>query len=447
MGGMRALHLVLAIALSAATAAAQPIEAVWDGASGLTPDQVCPAWTLTDTAPGADPVLDAGVLTLSTAAVAEDMFYVQTALTTPAPDPIVIEARLRFTSGSSNLNNRGPAAIAVTTAANTGTLFFVGADDIFLTADGDVRGPSASVDTDGAFHTYRIEITAAGVVTVAYDGTPTLTGATYTSAPAFGAVPRILWGEGSIVAFGTHAWESFRHNAATCDSGTTTTGVPTTTTTSTTEASTSTETPTTSEPASSTTVEPTTSSSSTVEPTTSSSSTLVQSTTSSSSTLVVPTTSSSSAPPTTLSTTTSTAPGASTTSSTTTPHSTTTTTLAGGCDDVSPGSLPAVRCRLDILAARIDGEAGLGKLRAKLAATLDRAVALAREAADACTAADTKKASRRMKQVQKLLQQMAHRLRGLAARKQVDAGLRAELLATIDSIRADVGALRRNPCD
>jgi hypothetical protein len=52
-----------------------------------------------------------------------------------------------------------------------------------------------------------------------------------------------------------------------------------------------------------------------------------------------------------------------------------------------------------------------------------------------------------MKQVQKLLQSMAHRLRGLAARKQVDAGLRAELLTTIDGIRSDVGGLRKHPCE
>jgi hypothetical protein len=437
--------VVLACVTMSSPVAAQPTEAVWDAAIGLTPDQVCPAYTLTDTAPGTDPVLTDGMLTLSTAAAAEDMFYVQTDLTSPAPDPLVVEARLRFTSGSSTLPNRGPAAVAITTAENTGTLFFVGTDTIFLTADGDVRGPSAAVDTDGAFHTYRIEITAAGAVTVFYDGTSTLTGATYTSAPAFGAVPRILWGEGSIAAFGTHDWQSFRHNAATCGSGTTTTGVPTTTTTSTTEAPTSTTEETTT---SSSTTEPSTSST-TVEPTTSSSSsTLVIPTTSSSSTQVATTssTSSSSPPASSTSSSTSLPAASSTTSSTATPHSTTTSTLPGGCDDVSPGSLAAVRCRLDILAARIDAESRLGRLQAKLASTLARAITLAADAGDACSASDTKQASRRMKQVQKLLQQMAHRLRGLAARKQVDATLRADLLATIDSVRADVAALRKTPC-
>jgi cell division septation protein DedD len=419
--------VVTAIAGTAAPASAQPTEAVWEASSGLTPEQVCPAWTLTDTAPGADPVLAGGALTLATAAASEDMLYVQTDLTTPLPDPIVVEARVRVDAGTSNADNRGPAAIAITTAENTGMLLFVGTDEVFLTAPGDVRGESSSVD--GAFHTYHVEVTAAGAVTVLVDGTPTLTGSTYTSASAFGSVPRILWGEGSILAFGTEEWESFRHNAATCGSGTTTTEVPTTTTTSTTEESTSTtETPSTSstsEPPSSTTVAPTTSSTTTV---------------------IVPTTSSTSSPPPTSSSSTS-LPPASTTSTMTTPHTTTTTsTLPGGCDDVSPGSLDAVRCRLGILAARIADENGLGKLQSKLASTLERATGLADEAKTACDGGDTKTASRRMKQIQKLLQNMAHRLRGLAARKHVDAGLRADLLAIIDGVRSDAGALRRNPC-
>lgn len=346
----------------AASASAQPTEAVWDGASGQTPEQACPAWTLVDTAPGADPVLSNGVLTLSTAANAQDMFYMQTALTMPLPDPVVIEARLEFVSGQSSLGNRGPVAIAVTTAPNMGTLFFVGANQIFLTGTGDVRGDTAAVDTEAAFHVYHIEITAAGAVTVRYDGTPTLTGTTYPSVPAFGPTPRILWGEGSIVAFGTEQWSSFRHNAATCGGATTTLGGSTTTTTS----------------------------------------------------------------------------GGATTTSITMPP--------GECDDAAPGSLAAVRCQLDVLSARIAGESGLGTLGPKLAATLARAVTLDGQADAACIGSEAKTASRRMKQVQKLLQNMAHRLRGLAARKHVDATLRADLLQTIAQIRGDVTVLRRKPC-
>src|SRR5262245_33233169 len=105
------------------------------------------------------------------------MFYVQ-ALGTPLPDPIVVEATVQFTSGDSQSNNRGPIAFAITTAANAGALFFVAAGEIFVTGSGDVRGQSAAVDTAGAPHTYRIEVTAAGAVSVRYDGTPMLTSTT-----------------------------------------------------------------------------------------------------------------------------------------------------------------------------------------------------------------------------------------------------------------------------
>src|SRR5262249_25647575 len=158
-----------------------------------------------------------GELTLATAAPEQDMFYMQTSeLMQPLPDPIVVEGTVRFISGTSDHPNRGPIAIAITTAPNSGSLFFVGLHQVFVPPAGDVRGQSAMVDTSSAAHTYHIEVTAAGAVSVAYDGTPTLTGAIYSSAPAFGSVPRILWGEGSKVAFGKEAWTSLKHNAAVC---------------------------------------------------------------------------------------------------------------------------------------------------------------------------------------------------------------------------------------
>jgi hypothetical protein len=77
--------MIAALAVLAARASAQPMESVWQAAAGLRPDEVCPAWTLVDTAPGADPDLAGGELVLTTAAPHEDMFYVQTALESPCP--------------------------------------------------------------------------------------------------------------------------------------------------------------------------------------------------------------------------------------------------------------------------------------------------------------------------------------------------------------------------
>ena len=223
---MRSRPLALLVALAALVGpvgAQTPTESVWEASSGLLPTQVCPAWTLTDTS-ASDPVLAPTGLTISDA-TGEDLFYVQTdALdVVPVPDPIVVEARMRFISGASSGSNRAPANIVVTTAANTGTLLGIGPDEIFLTGVGDVRSQTANVDTDGATHTYRIEVTGAGAVTVFYDGTATLAGTISMSADAFGPVRRIIWGEGSHIASGSHVWESVAHNLATCPTGTTST--------------------------------------------------------------------------------------------------------------------------------------------------------------------------------------------------------------------------------
>jgi hypothetical protein len=144
----RPLAITAVLAALASSAAAQtPTASVWQASSGLLPTQVCPAWSLMDTS-ASDPVLAPSGLTISDAP-GEDLFYFQTdALdVAPVPDPIVFEARMRFISGSSSGNNRAPANIVITTAPNTGTLFGIGADEIFLTGVGDVRSQTASVDT------------------------------------------------------------------------------------------------------------------------------------------------------------------------------------------------------------------------------------------------------------------------------------------------------------
>jgi hypothetical protein len=355
---------------------------VWQASTGFGPDQICPAWTLMDTA-SANPSLGGGVLTLSTAANGEDMFYVQDLDATP--DPLVVEFRTRFVSGLSGVTNRGPLVVIVTTAAGTGTLVFIDLDDMALVGAGDVVVDNANNNTSST-HTYRMEITAAGAVSVTYEGTPTLTGTTFADAAIFGPTRRIAWGDASGSAFGSSAWESFAHNGTSCQGATTTTM----------------------------TVVPTTTSSSIIGPTTSST-TLFGATTTSTTRAKVPTTTSTSLP-------------------------------VEGCEDVHPGSLTWVRCRLDRLETRIEAEDHLGRYRAKLLSTLGRGIARANEAAIACDAHDDKTGRRRVKQLQRHLINMAHRLRGLAARKQLPAEVRAELLQVIEGIKADVTGIRKQPC-
>ncbi|MCI0637188.1 MAG: hypothetical protein L0206_25225, partial [Actinobacteria bacterium] len=168
-----------------------PFPSEWIGTSGTPPDATCPAWALTDTATPEDPTLASGVLTLSTSPDLETMSYGQSAPDMATIGLLVLEARVRFVSGSSSAGNRAPASIAFTTAPDVGGLFFLGQDEIFVGSAGDVKGDSAVVDTDGSAHTYRIVVdgTASGsTMSVLYDGVPTLAGSLFTSAAVFGAV-------------------------------------------------------------------------------------------------------------------------------------------------------------------------------------------------------------------------------------------------------------------
>ena len=109
-------------------------------------------------------------------------------------------------------------------------------------------------------------------------------------------------------------------------------------------------------------------------------------------------------------------------------------------------SLVAVRCRLDVLGGQIAAEPTLGAFGAKLGHVLGRAAALARRGDDACAANDAGKARRRLKQVQTVLQHIAHRLGGLVARKRLDGSVRSSLIATISGLLTDVATLRQSPC-
>ena len=189
----------------------------YEASSGVFPDEVCPPWTLVNTASPEDPSLSGGKLIISTSTNVENMFYIQSAPDIAAPDPLIIEARVRFVSGSASTPVRAPILIGFTTSPSEGNALFIGAGEIFLLVDDLVKGASANVDTNDDFHTYRIEVSGTGSVEVFYDGVSTLIGSTFTSATANGNVERVFWGEASSLALGTSEWEFVRHNASTVE--------------------------------------------------------------------------------------------------------------------------------------------------------------------------------------------------------------------------------------
>jgi hypothetical protein len=185
----------------------------YQASSGLFPDQISPPYTLFDDASPENPMLAGGILTLSTSANAERIFYSQFAPIVDTSAAFFIEARVRFVSGSSSSAARAPISIQFTTAPNVGNTLFIGPDEVFFNTGENTAGLKAMVDTNDGFHTYRVEYSGAGALALFYDGIPLLTGSTFTSSGFNGAQERITWGEGSVLALGTSQWEYFQHNA------------------------------------------------------------------------------------------------------------------------------------------------------------------------------------------------------------------------------------------
>lgn len=214
MGRWSAIPLTLAALGFAAAAHAQPSTFRWDASSGQLPNLGCPFWTLIDNS-SATPALSGGVLTLSTtSSTSNNLGYEDNAPDVLVPIPWIIEFRGRYVSGTSGHPAREAMSITASTLSNVITGIHIGPDVVKITSGDFAIGASRNVDTDGAFHTYRVVINGTSVgspIQVYHDGVHILTGALYSLAtpPA-----RISWGEISTIAFGTSEWTFFEHNGS-----------------------------------------------------------------------------------------------------------------------------------------------------------------------------------------------------------------------------------------
>jgi hypothetical protein len=205
--------LCLLAALPAGLVASPDYDVVYDASTGLLPNESHPVWTLYDTAFPENPVVSAGRLTLATSQDSENMYYIQTDVV--VPDPLVIEARVKRSSGTTYSDARAPIVVAFTISPSVGNALWIGNDEMFLLAGNMVRGETAVVDTDNGFHTYRIEVDSTGAIQVFYDDVLKLDGTVFTHTGANGLVTRVLWGDLSIHAHGASEWQLVRHNAGT----------------------------------------------------------------------------------------------------------------------------------------------------------------------------------------------------------------------------------------
>jgi hypothetical protein len=181
-------------------------DSIWTASSGAFPTSLNPPWQAA--MPGGNSVLENGALRI-THLNGQATFYQGdgTENQLDFPTNLVIEARMRLVSGTAII-------YFVTQPGDAENWLRIGPDEIFVNAGSRTnRGAVAHVDTDNAFHDYRIEVhgvTTGSTVNVFYDGAPTLTGSLFLGDED--EVIQIVWG---TLTGGESLWQSFRHNAST----------------------------------------------------------------------------------------------------------------------------------------------------------------------------------------------------------------------------------------
>jgi hypothetical protein len=201
----------------ALSAPAQALTTTWDAASGLLPDQVDPAWTLVDNAP-ADPVLNAGVLTLATTGFAQNMYYSMNGaeLDFSGSAPYWLEGTVQWVSGTQAGGwYRAPIFMAMGFGNGNIAVLEIQQDALFIrNGNNSVGDYSAAFDTDGALHAYRMEVAGQGagsLVQVFQDGNLVLSaGSVYGN----GNGPVVIFGEASGISSGQSRWSHVSHNVA-----------------------------------------------------------------------------------------------------------------------------------------------------------------------------------------------------------------------------------------
>lgn len=191
----------------------------WSASSGLRPDQSSPYWALNYTIPVTMPTVTGGVMQLNTAAKSSREFFTFGPGGIQMPDALTIEFRARFVSSVADQDTFSPLSVYFCIGNGLGSAFYLGADDAWLAAPNLSRGVAATVDTDNAFHTYRIELSGSTIgssINVYYDNiaAPLLTSTVVHDVAVYGNSPQIGFGDSSTKDSGVSQWEYLWHNAS-----------------------------------------------------------------------------------------------------------------------------------------------------------------------------------------------------------------------------------------
>ena len=187
---------------------------IWEGTSGLFPDENCPSWELIDSTDVESPTLEGDSLVISTSPDPERMYYRMLGPLVNDIDTFAIEFSMRYVVGTSQSVTQSGAKVWATIGGRANVLV-IDSDEIFIWATLGTKGASATVDTDSMFHTYRMEY-AGTSVSVYYDDSLVISGSTFPySTPDSNY---IFFGEATSIASGTSKWLYVKHNAYAFDS-------------------------------------------------------------------------------------------------------------------------------------------------------------------------------------------------------------------------------------
>jgi len=209
---------VVVIGLFGGVLPSQAAIMVWDAYLGRLPTELTSAWDWVPPSSGEEATMASGVLTIrSENNVADYVYFRQLDSDISMPNNLWIEARARYVSGTDTTAGRTPMCILFTTEPNVGNSVWIGEDRIAVMTALWTEGATANVDTNDAFHTYRIEvdgISAGNTFRVYYDGAVTLTGTTFSDVTSHGSVARVVWGDGTKYEGGVSEWQYVAHNAS-----------------------------------------------------------------------------------------------------------------------------------------------------------------------------------------------------------------------------------------
>jgi len=204
---------MLCVSIQTVTAQTTCFNSVYDASTNLLPSEIPLAWEEVIILGLGSSSVSGGVLTLTRPDPNKHYYYQQSGSAIQFPQRFVMEARMRYVSGTVSDTLRLPVTIGFIADPLHSAGFQIGRDTIVFWSAPEVVGARIELDTDSAFHNYRIEMDSLTSVRYYYDDS--LIWSSPTVPPGSGTGPVVWWGGVAGGVTGVSEWQFVRHNALT----------------------------------------------------------------------------------------------------------------------------------------------------------------------------------------------------------------------------------------